>query len=383
MIRKAPILLLCVLSIFHSHLSAHMLNMSDISLNLNDADIGEMVLRIDLGQSLMSAGDYWQAANQKSGSNQTVPLQQAISKLQQGVFIVASGYRVSLPRPEIKMRAATLEAIKNPLTPQMAELTFKLSLPEEIKSLEIRLSNDLEIPWPCLIRIDQPKKNLPISRLLTDGSRSTGVIDLSDHQGLLGNDPLTELAMSTQSWTPNLVWIAAGAQHIIPLGVDHILFILALFFLNMRLVPLIAQITVFTIAHSITLCLAALDIVHFPAGLIEPIIAASIVYMAINNLLTSQVAKHRLSIIFFFGLIHGMGFASALESLFPSDDWGLQTLFLFNVGIELGQITVLLIALSLFSWLRSNPKRKEQVFRFANLTIAGVGLYWFIQRVLI
>ena len=375
--------LICVLSAFYSHLSAHMLNMSDIRLNLNSNDDSEMVLRIDLGQSLMRAEDYWEAANQQKTSQQTIPLQQAISELRKDIVILTNGDRISLPEPEIIMGAASLESIKNPLTPQMAELTFKLKVPEKIESLEIRLSSNLDIPWPCLVRIDRPTMKLPMSRLLTNGSRSTGVIDLVNDQGLLSNDPLTQLTMSAQSWAPNLVWIAAGTQHIIPLGLDHILFILALFFLNMRLVPLIAQITVFTVAHSITLCLTALDIVHFPAGLIEPIIAASIVYMAINNFLTSQVAKHRLSIIFFFGLMHGMGFASALESLFPSDDWGLQTLFLFNVGIELGQIAVLLIALSLFGWLRSNPERKEQVFRFANLTIAGVGLYWFIQRVLI
>ena len=380
--RETQILLICALSVFNSHLSAHMLNMSDISLNLNGADNSEMVLRIDLGQSLMRAEDYWQAANQKNGSQRTVPLQQAISKLRRDVVILTSGDRISLPEPEIIMRAASLDSIKNPLTPQMAELTFELKMPEKIESLEIRLSDKLDIPWPCLVRIDGATMNLPISRLITNGSRSSGVIDLVNDQKLLSNDLLSKLAMSAQSWAPNLVWIAAGAQHIIPLGLDHILFILALFFLNMRLVPLIAQVTVFTLAHSVTLCLAALGIVQLPAELIEPIIAASIVYMAVNNLLTNEVATHRLSIIFLFGLVHGLGFASALEALFPTDNWGVKTLFLFNVGIELGQLAVLLIALLLFGWLRSKPRRKDQVYRFANLAIAGTGLYWFLQRIL-
>ena len=86
--RETQILLICALSVFNSHLSAHMLNMSDISLNLNGADNSEMVLRIDLGQSLMRAEDYWQAANQKNGSQRTVPLQQAISKLRKDVVIL-------------------------------------------------------------------------------------------------------------------------------------------------------------------------------------------------------------------------------------------------------------------------------------------------------
>ena len=227
---KAQLLLICVLSIFYSHLSAHMLNMSDISLNLSGSEVSEMVLRIDLGQSLMRAEDYWQAANQQNGSQQTVPLQQAISKLRKDVVILTSGDRISLPEPEIIMRAASLDSIKNPLTPQMAELTFELKMPEKIESLEIRLSDKLDIPWPCLVRIDGATMNLPISRLITNGSRSSGVIDLVNDQKLLSNDLLTKLAMSAQSWAPNLVWIAAGAQHIIPLGLDHILFILALFF---------------------------------------------------------------------------------------------------------------------------------------------------------
>ena len=380
--KKKQILLICVLSAFYSHLSAHMLNMSDIRLNLNSNDDSEMVLRIDLGQSLMRAEDYWEAANQQKTSQQTVPLQQAISELRKDIVILTNGDRISLPEPEIIMGAASLESIKNPLTPQMAELTFKLKVPEKIESLEIRLSSNLDIPWPCLVRIDRPTMKLPMSRLLTNGSRSTGVIDLVNDQGLLGNDPLTKLTMSAQSWAPNLVWIAAGTQHIIPLGLDHILFILALFFLNMRLVPLIAQVTFFTLAHSVTLCLAALGIVQLSAELIEPIIAASIVYMAVNNLLTRKVATHRLSVIFLFGLVHGLGFASALEALFPTGDWGVKTLFLFNVGIELGQLAVLLIALLLFGWLRSDPNRKDQVYRLANLAIAGTGLYWFLQRIL-
>ena len=379
---KAQLLLICVLSIFYSHLSAHMLNMSDISLNLSGSEVSEMVLRIDLGQSLMRAEDYWQAANQQNGSQQTVPLQQAISRLRKDIVVLTGGDRISLPEPEIIMRAASLDSIKNPLTPQMAELTFELKVPEKIENLEIKLSNNLDIPWPCLVRIDGQSMNLPISRLITNGSRSSGVIDLINDQGLLSNDLLTKLTTSALSWAPNLVWVAAGAQHIIPLGLDHILFILALFFLNMRLVPLIAQVTFFTLAHSVTLCLAALGIVQLPAELIEPIIAASIVYMAVNNLLTHKVAKHRLSVIFLFGLVHGLGFASALEALFPTDNWGVKTLFLFNVGIELGQLAVLLIALLLFGWLRSDPNRRDQVYRFANLTIAGTGLYWFLQRIL-
>ena len=104
--------------------------------------------------------------------------------------------------------------------------------------------------------------------------------------------------------------------------------------------------------------------------------------MAVNNLLTRKVATHRISVIFLFGLVHGLGFASALEALFPAGDWGVKTLFLFNVGIELGQLAVLLIALLLFGWLRSEPNQKDQVCRFANLAIAGTGLYWFLQRIL-
>ena len=127
---KAQLLLICVLSIFYPHLSAHMLNMSDISLNLSGSEVSEMVLRIDLGQSLMRAEDYWQAANQQNGSQQTVPLQQAISRLRKDIVVLTGGDRISLPEPEIIMRAASLDSIKNPLTPQMAALTFELKIPE-------------------------------------------------------------------------------------------------------------------------------------------------------------------------------------------------------------------------------------------------------------
>ncbi|MGR3491018.1 MAG: HupE/UreJ family protein, partial [Shimia sp.] len=139
----------------------------------------------------------------------------------------------------------------------------------------------------------------------------------------------------------------AGVQHIIPLGLDHILFVLGLFFFALRWGPLLWQVTAFTIAHSVTLALATLGIVSIPEGwmwLVETLIAASIVYVAIENILRPRLGWWRPAVVFAFGLLHGLGFASVLQDFGLSEGQFLLSLIAFNVGVEVGQLLVILAA---------------------------------------
>lgn len=141
-----------------------------------------------------------------------------------------------------------------------------------------------------------------------------------------------------------LHYIPVGFDHIVPLGLDHILFVLGLFFLSTRMRPLLWQITAFTLAHTITLALAALGYVNVPANIVEPLIAASIVYVAIENLFTDGLSPWRPFVIFGFGLLHGLGFASVLAEFgLPANSF-LPALIGFNIGVELGQLTVIVVA---------------------------------------
>lgn len=142
-------------------------------------------------------------------------------------------------------------------------------------------------------------------------------------------------------------FIPVGVEHIVPLGLDHILFVLGLFFLSTRLRPLLWQVTAFTAAHTVTLALATLGYVNIPdeyMWIVESIIAASIVYVAIENIFTDGLNPWRPAIIFVFGLLHGLGFASVLGAYGLPSGAVLPALLGFNIGVELGQLLCIAVA---------------------------------------
>jgi hypothetical protein len=177
-----------------------------------------------------------------------------------------------------------------------------------------------------------------------------------------------------------LLFIKAGVEHIIPKGLDHILFVLGLFFSSLLVGPLLWQVTAFTLAHTITLGLAALDVVQIPGFIVEPLIALSIVWVAVEYCLYQQASKWRPFIVFGFGLLHGLGFASVLS------DYGLPqgnlvpSLLAFNIGVELGQLLVLVLAVMLVWFIRKKTWYRQRVQVPVSLMIAVVGLFWFIER---
>ena len=177
-------------------------------------------------------------------------------------------------------------------------------------------------------------------------------------------------------------YIKIGFIHIIPRGLDHILFVLGLFFYAPRWRPLLVQITIFTLAHSLTLALASRGLVTVPATIVEPLIAASIAYVALENLWQKKLRLSRLLIIFAFGLLHGLGFAAVLSDIgLPSTDF-LISLISFNVGVELGQITVIAAALMLSRLLPLSPDGYRRFIAVpASLVIGVTGIGIAAERV--
>jgi len=208
----------------------------------------------------------------------------------------------------------------------------------------------------------------------------------SDHQWIKQDVytaayPLDEIFTRQSWWQVFKSYGVAGFQHIVPLGMDHILFVLGIFLLSRHMKPLFWQVTMFTLAHSITLTLSMLDIVSLPARIVEPLIALSIAYVAIENLFGENIKTRRLWIVFAFGLLHGMGFASMLAEFgMPKDSFALA-LISFNVGIEFGQLAVIAIAwLALSAWIRDEAFYRRLVVLPVSVLISLVGLYWFWER---
>lgn len=175
-------------------------------------------------------------------------------------------------------------------------------------------------------------------------------------------------------------YLHSGFIHIIPRGIDHILFVLGLFLSTIIFSRLVWQITTFTLAHSISLGLAASGVIQISADVVEPLIALSIAYIAFENIRNSQTASSRLIMIFVFGLLHGLGFAFVLTEFgLPSASF-LTSLFAFNIGVELGQLAVLVAAMVLFYQWSKKPSYRVFVQIPGSVLIGFVGLYWTIER---
>lgn len=181
-----------------------------------------------------------------------------------------------------------------------------------------------------------------------------------------------------------VLYLKLGYEHILPLGLDHILFVLSLFLLSAKLKPLLWQSLAFTVAHSITLVLASYKIIALPSAIIEPLIALSIMFVALENIFIKSLKPSRIGIVFFFGLIHGLGFAGALSEVGLPQNAYLTSLIMFNIGVELGQVTVILIAfLMVGKWFGNKPWYHRYIVTPGSLLIAAIALCWVIERTLL
>ena len=220
-------------------------------------------------------------------------------------------------------------------------------------------------PYPLEIR--QPDGSSTIEWI--EGTNWSDVIDLSK-----SFTPPTRLEIARQ-----YLWL--GYTHILPKGLDHILFVLGIFLLSPRWTTMLLQVTAFTVAHSITLALSIYGIVSLPSRIVEPLIALSIAYVAIENLFTRDLKPWRLALVFMFGLLHGLGFAGVLQELgLPRGEF-LTALVTFNLGVEGGQLTVIAAALvAVMPFIKKGWYHRRVVIP-ASLAIAAIGLYWTLVRV--
>lgn len=183
-------------------------------------------------------------------------------------------------------------------------------------------------------------------------------------------------------WQKFYDYVVVGFTHILPKGLDHILFVLGLFLLSHKWRPLLTQVTAFTLAHSVTLALGIYGIVTISPAIVEPLIALSIVYVAVENILTSRMHFWRPIIVFGFGLLHGLGFAGVLAEIgLPRGDYALG-LIAFNVGVELGQLSVIALGFWAVGWfMRADWYRKGIVIP-VSIVIAIIGIWWFFERII-
>jgi len=177
-------------------------------------------------------------------------------------------------------------------------------------------------------------------------------------------------------------YVKLGFTHILPEGFDHILFVTGLCLLSNKIKVILWQATAFTLAHSITLALSMKSIIVAPPAVVEPVIALSILFVAVENLLLTELKPWRIVLVFLFGLVHGMGFASSLNEIGLPRNKFLTSVLAFNAGVELGQVTVIAAVFLLFVLpLGKNPNYRKLVVYPLSVLIGLTACWWTVQRV--
>ncbi|MDF1728261.1 MAG: HupE/UreJ family protein [Sulfitobacter sp.] len=311
----------------------------------------------------------------------------------------------ALPGEEIADRAPTLLEGWNALP--MIRINGNPVTP---RSTSIEVDRDIPLGLPrttqwTLVADDLPGTPRTLTFAWPEGAgpmvlRQQGVEE--PYTGFLNGGNVTEeIALggggAQAGWQAFVSYIPVGFDHILPKGLDHILFVLGLFFLSTRLGPLLWQVSAFTLAHTVSLALGALGLVTISGSIVEPLIALSIVYVAVENIFFAGLTRWRPFVVFLFGLLHGLGFASVLAEFGLPQAQFIPALIGFNVGVELGQLTViaaaaLLIMLSVMAarqaplmGLEEEVREHEVMFRAVSITgsllIAIIGAWWVVERV--
>ncbi len=289
---------------------------------------------------------------------------------------------------ERELRAAWPE-----LSKKMRLFTGDTRLPLTLVGIEIAPIGDLGFARDSVIelRTELPPGDAPVTfgwasefgplvlRQVSDDPETAYTAYLINGQI---SDPIARSGGSQQSWILSFTnYIQIGFVHIVPRGLDHILFVLGLFFFSLNLRPLLWQVSAFTLAHTFSLALATLGVVEIPVSIVEPLIAASIIYVAVENIFHRRYNQWRTAVVFGFGLLHGLGFASVLGDIGLEAGRFATGLIGFNVGVELGQLAVIAAAFLLVGvWAGRHGWYRRIIATPASALIAVTGGYWFIER---
>lgn len=283
----------------------------------------------------------------------------------QRIFLKGDGKKVQLhvstvdipPPGYVKVPRISTIILEGPLDRATQKLQFYYPARFGECAVRVRQVDEQAAKWHWSewqwIRTDEPSQMFSLSELFT-------------------RRPLIEVIGS---------YIKLGYVHILPRGLDHILFILGLFLFSTKLRPLFWQVTMFTLAHTLTLGLSMAGLFSLTSRIVEPLIAASIAYVGIENIRNRSLQNSRLVLVFAFGLLHGLGFASVLADFGMEQGAFMTSLISFNIGVELGQLTILLAGYALLGyWFWQKPWYRKVVIVPASALISLIALYWMFER---
>ena len=349
------------------------MTMTEVVVTFAEPGTVEVEIGIDLTQILGSPERYYALVTAPSAA-QRAEIRRILPLIEDSLRLELGNRALALVFKDFSTKTADKRLIidGSMSTPSTLHFTALLSSTEPL-TLVVPIGANIDYPVVFSIRI--PGAHVSITRWLEDGAHASEPYDWATRAPRLDPDAL--------SWPRQAaLYLRLGFRHIVPEGADHILFVLGLFFLGVTWRKLLSQTTVFTIAHATTLFLSSYGIFSVPARFVEPAIAASIAAIAIENIVNPRLGPARLAVVFGFGLIHGLGFASSLSDIpFPKRDF-LLALLGFNLGVDGGQLFVIALAFLLVGWFRHEPWFRARIAIPCSIAIAAIGAFWALQRIL-
>jgi hypothetical protein len=359
---------------------AHTMTMTQVLVSFGQPDTVDVKIDIDLTLLLGSAERYYEIATEPDAKQQE-DISRLVPRVLDNLQLLVGQKRLQLSLKGFSAAKAQKSDYLDTSLSKLSTLLFIATLPPGTDPLKLVVPIGAQIDYPVAYTVQIPSAHVSVTRWLEDGMHES---DPFAWAGKVPNARMFGVGFDPDSlpWPKQLaLYLRLGFRHIVPEGADHILFVLGLFFLGITWRKLISQTSVFTIAHATTLFLSTYGIFSLPGRYVEPAIALSIAVIALENVFRPKLGPERLAIVFGFGLIHGLGFASSLSDVpFPRRDF-LIALLGFNFGVDFGQLFVIGLAFLAVGWFRNKTWFRMRIAIPSSLAIAAVGLFWAGQRI--
>jgi hydrogenase/urease accessory protein HupE len=379
--------LLCLSGLPWTALQAHLLNQTRVQVNVDAGGHIRVDMNIDITRAAGGSLDYYRLSRvaQPLADSETRAL---LDRLTAAISLqLGAGDAIPLQLISAEFPSASREVFLDPLSWPMTHVVLGGRVPDRgqagARQLHAVFQPSFHFEEPIALTFVELPEQRRMTRWLVTSQASPpfALSGLDNGSGTSGGSPATSDATAGSAPVSLRQFVGFGFLHILPKGLDHVLFVLGLYLGARTMKSLLILVTCFTLAHSITLGLASVGILRLSPSLVEPLISASIAWVGIENCFPSvRTERYRPFLVFGFGLLHGLGFASALSALDAPQGSFLPSLLSFNVGIELGQLTVIGGALCLTLWFRERSWYRRRLALPASIVIALIAGVWTIQR---
>lgn len=352
---------------------AHPLNWTQVSLTKLEDPPARIVanIEVDLAKYVGGYAEYYRLASDPAAE---AVLREAATRALADLSLRVGGRHLSWQIDEC-IAPSDQEDFFSALPAPMCFIRATVRLPAGYHetSPTLSISSQTRLELPVVLRAAGSNTNEPL--LLSAGTQSA----LFGQPSASRDTSVGQMA----AWRSIAsTYLVQGFKHILPLGIDHILFVVGLYFAGAHLRELLIQISAFTAAHTLTLGAATLGWVALPQRPVEVLIALSILWLAVENLRGQRPSRLRYGIVFTFGLVHGLGFAGALSAIGLPRDALLPSLLFFNLGVELGQLAVLCGAFLAVGWWRRSPRYQKLLVQPASVLIGLTATWWMVHRII-